>query len=300
MKYRSNGKLLISGEYLVMYGALALAVPVKFTQDLRIETSKQNYFSWKTFVLGKLWFEADFNKDLSLIKTNDEDKADFLLKLLKAAQSLNKQFLSKSYYNIKSDINFDINWGLGSSSTLINNVAQWAKINPFDLFFKVANGSAYDIACAFSDKPILYRLINQKPEYHTVDFYPAFHQNIYFAYLGKKQKSEESIGKFKKEAHYSEKDIAQITEITNKMLTVTNFKTFSQLICEHENILSRILKQKPVKEKYFNDFQGEIKSLGAWGGDFIMIASKLDIAEVKKYFLDKGINTIFTFKQIIL
>ena len=34
---------------------------------------------------------------------------------------------------IETQLDFLRNWGLGSSSTLINNIAQWANVNPFDL-----------------------------------------------------------------------------------------------------------------------------------------------------------------------
>ena len=43
-------------------------------------------------------------------------------------------------------MNFDKNWGLGSSSTLINNISSWAKINPYDLLWSISKGSGYDIA----------------------------------------------------------------------------------------------------------------------------------------------------------
>ncbi len=300
MKVYSNGKLLISGEYLVMQGAQALAVPVKFGQSLSLKVHDEKELYWQTFVNGKLWFSAAFNADFTYSKTGNKQTADFLSKLLKSAQNLNPQFLKEIAFEVRADINFDIEWGLGSSSTLIYNVAQWANINPFDLFFRVASGSAYDVACAGSDKPIIYQLKNNQPDFRPVNFYPDFHQSIYFAYLGNKQKSEKSIRKFKSNSVYSENDLTKISNIANKMINAGSLEEFRLLIQEHENILSGILKQKQVKEKYFNDFQGEIKSLGAWGGDFMMIASELHFSEIKKYFSDKGINTLFTFKQMIL
>jgi len=44
----SNGKLLLTGEYLVLEGATALAVPTKFGQDLKVEKIKE-----KSINLGK-------------------------------------------------------------------------------------------------------------------------------------------------------------------------------------------------------------------------------------------------------
>ncbi len=62
---------------------------------------------------------------------------------------------------MNTHLDFPRDWGLGSSSTLINNVAQWAQVDPFDLHFKVSNGSGYDIACANEDSPIVYSTQNQ-------------------------------------------------------------------------------------------------------------------------------------------
>ena len=36
MKFKSNGKLLITSEYLVMKGAMALAIPAKLDQELNV------------------------------------------------------------------------------------------------------------------------------------------------------------------------------------------------------------------------------------------------------------------------
>jgi hypothetical protein len=282
-----------------MKGAKALAIPVKFGQALSVKVHDKKELQWQSYVNGKLWFSASFNADFTYSKASNEQTADFLSKLLKSAQSLNPKFLSEITFDIRTDINFNIEWGLGSSSTLIHNLAQWANINPFDLFFKVASGSAYDIACAGSDNPIIYRLKKGKPDFRQINFYPDFHQNIYFAYLGNKQKSEKSILKFNKKAIYSDTDINTVSEITEKMLSAKNTDEFSKLVYQHEQILSKILRQKTVKERYFSDFSGEIKSLGAWGGDFIMIVSLLSFEQIKKYFSEKGINIIFTFEEMI-
>ncbi|MCF6241967.1 MAG: hypothetical protein L3J74_11550 [Bacteroidales bacterium] len=300
MNFYSNGKLLISAEYLVMHGALALALPVKFGQSLMVKPANRKGIYWQTFVKDKLWFSVDFNHDFSYKNASNQSVAEFLSFLLKAARQFNPLFLKEiEGLNVNARIDFDINWGLGSSSSLINNVAQWAQIDSFDLFFKVANGSAYDIACAQSDKAIIYQLRNGKPEFNTVNFYPDFHQNIYFAYLGKKQKSEASIKIFKKQSVYTQSDIDLISKISMKMLHASKFNDFVNLVNEHEQIIAKIIKQKTVKELYFHDFPGSIKSLGAWGGDFIMILSKLEFDDIKRYFLRKKINTIFKFAEML-
>ena len=69
------------------------------------------------------------------------------------------------------------------------------------------------------------------------------------------------------------------------------------LLEEHEIILSHILEMKTIKESLFHDFNGVIKSLGAWGGDFILVASK---ENPTAYFKSKGFETILTYEEMIL
>jgi mevalonate kinase len=44
--FYSNGKLLITGEYLVLDGAKALALPTKFGQNLTVEEGANQEISW--------------------------------------------------------------------------------------------------------------------------------------------------------------------------------------------------------------------------------------------------------------
>lgn len=42
-----------------------------------------------------------------------------------------------------------------------------------------------------------------------------------------------------------------------------------------------------------------VKSLGAWGGDFVLVSNDLDMDYVKKYFQSKGYNNIISFNDMI-
>ena len=61
--------------------------------------------------------------------------------------------------------------------------------------------------------------------------------------------------------------------------------------------MSAVLQMETVKEKHFSDFKGVIKSLGAWGGDFVMVLSKQN---PKEYFIAKGFETILTYEEMVL
>ena len=164
----SNGKLLLTGEYVVLDGAKSLAVPTKFGQDLIIEKIKEPQLVWGSFTnTGECWFEAVFDlPKLRLVNaTFNSDKegsaefiAETLQEILQAARSLNPNFLnSENGFVVKTNLTFPQNWGLGSSSTLINNIASWAKVDAFKLLWNSFKGSGYDIACAQNDSPIFYQ-----------------------------------------------------------------------------------------------------------------------------------------------
>jgi hypothetical protein len=54
---------------------------------------------------------------------------------------------------------------------------------------------------------------------------------------------------------------------------------------------------KTIKESLFPDFNGIIKSLGAWGGDFVLAIAKENPTD---YFKERGFKTIVSYKDMIL
>jgi mevalonate kinase len=188
-------------------------------------------------------------------------------------------------------------WGLGTSSTLINNIAQWIGIDAFVLLKNSFGGSGYDIACAQNNTPILYQLIQGKPVVEQVFFNPNFTEQIYFVYLNKKQNSKNAIAAYYKKEKNKTATLSKINAITTTILHSKNSETFSSEIENHEIILSEILETKPVKEVLFPDFKGTVKSLGAWGGDFILVVSKGNPTD---YFKEKGFATVIPYGEMIL
>ena len=193
---------------------------------------------------------------------------------------------------------FPKKWGLGTSSTLINNIAQWLEIDAFKLLNNSFGGSGYDIACAQNNTPVSYQLKQGKPKVEVVHFNPNFTDTIYFVYLNKKQSSKTAIANYQKNKTTDiEKNITKIDKITQEIIHAQNSTIMAAAIARHEAIMSTILETPTVKENLFFDFMGEIKSLGAWGGDFIMVIS--DVNPVT-YFASKGFKTIIPYKDMIL
>ena len=307
MNFYSNGKLLLTGEYLVLDGAKSLAIPTKFGQDLLVESIKEKQIIWGSFASsGECWFEAVFElpKLRSVNCTFNADKegnaefiAETLLEILKEARRLNPDFLkSESGFVVKTKLSFPRNWGLGSSSTLINSIASWAKVDAFKLLWNSFKGSGYDVACAQNDTPIFYQIKDQKPIVKQVKFNPTFKESLFFVHLNQKQDSKEGIAKFRESDDNFQEEIKRISMISDAFLNAASIKEFDLLIFEHEQIISSIIKLKPVKVKLFPDYFGEIKSLGAWGGDFVLVTGN---ETTPSYFKSKGFETILTYSEMI-
>ena len=306
--YYSNGKLLLTGEYVVLDGALSLAVPTQFGQSLIVESIQEPKLIWKSYDSdNSVWFEDEF--DLKQIVSGysnlSNDISERLIQVLIEAKQLNPNFLSEHHgFKVESKLTFPRIWGLGTSSTLINNVATWAEVDAYQLLERTFGGSGYDIACAQYDSAITYQLkepfkcsIRDKRTVSPVNFNPKFKSNLYFVHLNKKQDTRVGIENYKKHAFNLSKEIFEINGITSNFLVCKQLEEFETLINQHELIISKITRQQPVKELHFKDFEGSIKSLGAWGGDFVMVASK---ENPTSYFKSKGFETVIPFEQMIL
>ncbi len=298
MRLYSNGKLLISGEYVILDGALSLAVPTLFGQYLDILENDSKYIKWTSKNSdGKVWFECKiFRDNLKLDKSSSIKISNTLIEIIKNIRDFNPNFLTNSGTSITTKLTFDKDWGLGSSSTLISNLSKLAEIDPYMLNNKIFNGSGYDIACAESNSPLLFSKVENKKHIKEVCFRPVFHENIYFVYLNRKQNSLTEVKKYKK-IKPSKELISEVSEITKNILNCSDHKIFNELICSHEQIISKLISKKTIKKELFSDFNGEIKSLGAWGGDFIMVSSE---DNPLNYFKNKGYNTVFKFNDLLI
>ena len=298
--FYSNGKLLLTGEYVVLDGALALALPTKFGQNLNVEPIPSEQILWKSFDQdGSVWFEDAFTFDEIINKPFDAENSvkNTLLEILHEAFQMNPDFLDRNGFNIETNLTFPKNWGLGTSSTLINNIGQWLNIDAFELLNRSFGGSGYDIACAKRDSPIVYQLINNQPQFKTVEFYPEFRNHLYFVYLNRKQSSKSAIANYINNQHNVGKTIDKINKITNSILSSSDLKSFVYEMEKHESIMSEVLETITIKEALFDDFKGVIKSLGAWGGDFVLVISKDDPSH---YFNERGFETILRYDEMIL
>ena len=180
----SPGKLLLTSEYTVLDGALALAVPTKWGQEFFFESNHnvQSEVVWEAFHQGQLWLSAKINyATWEILETNLPLSAAFVVKVLQNVQRLStKVFQGDESYYLKTNLQFPADYGLGSSSTLMNNLAEWAGIDAYELNEKSLGGSGYDIAVAKEKSALLYQLTEQERRVETIFFEPSFKDELIF------------------------------------------------------------------------------------------------------------------------
>ena len=308
LNYYGHGKLLLTGEYFVVDGARGLAVPTKKGQNLDItfRPSRRPKLYWKSVDAdGKAWFEGEFDLwHFDVLKTSNLEKAEYLKSVLRTAREFNIHFLRDDMdIHAQTSLEFPHLWGLGSSSTLIYLVSQWAYVSPFEMAKKIQRGSGYDLACAQSQGPIVYQLKTEgggTPSWTAVDFANYFKNQLYFVYLEKKQLSSQALSYYNSLIFKSKGElVSKISSLTDEAVMALDLKTFEEILFEHECVLSDALKLQRVKVTHFPDYWGEVKSLGAWGGDFALITSSRSAEETKAYFARRGFSQFYSYNQMV-
>ena len=298
--FYSNGKLLLIGEYTVIDGSEALAVPTVYGQHLEIESYDPEILKWESYDAdAKQWYKASLSyQTIHDNRRTGHSVTDTLIDILHHAHKANPSILSAgSGYKAVNKLTFSRNWGLGSSSTLINNIAQWFEIDAYELLAKSFGGSGYDIACAQYDTPVIYQIKEGKPFVTPINFNPAFLDKLYFVYLNKKQNTRSSVATYRENAKDTKELNKKVNVIIDTAASTEDFGLFCRLLDEHSALMSAPLQMPTIKESLFPDFNGTLKSLGAWGGDFILAAAN---ENPEDYFRLKGFETIIPYKEMIL
>jgi len=261
----SPGKLMLTSEYFAIDGALVLAVPTRLGQEFFFEEKDDQkcLVFWEAYHQNTLWLKAVIDyKNWQILETNIPSSAEFILKTLHNVQQL-------------SEIKFQ-----HTNSYYLNTIS--------------LGGSGYDIAVAKEKSAILYQ---SKPEikYEKVNFSPSFKNELIFIHLNQKQDSREGINLYRSKEK-SQRLVDEFSNLTRNILLCNELQIFSQLMLEHEQKIANFLKIPTVKERFFADSPVFVKSLGAWGGDFVMSA-KFD--GFRDYFWGKGFSTIFDWDDLI-
>ncbi|MBK8956692.1 MAG: GHMP kinase [Saprospiraceae bacterium] len=301
-EFYARGKVLLSSEYFVLFGAKALALPSRFGQKMKVQELNGSEILWNSYDdKGKKWFSAEIDLlGFDVVEATDPQTGKYLRKILKACCQNNSEFLSHwKKYKVDHYLEFPLDWGLGSSSTLIYNMALWADVNPYHLYFDVESGSGYDVACAGASGPLLYALGDGEIDLEQVDFKPNFGDKLYFVVLNHKTDSREAV-EFAKKNKPPKEILQKASDLTEKLLDLKSLDQFENWVRDHENLLSDYLKIEKIKDGLFRDFWGEVKSLGAWGGDLALITSNKSREETESYFSNKGYQKLIPYRDLVL
>ena len=296
-KFYSHGKLLITAEYAVLDGAKALALPTKLGQSLEVKPIESPEIRWKSFDHnGTLWFETTLQLPSFEANVTNETAKRLSECFLAIAKLQPGCFVAHNGFEMHSRLEFPQNWGLGSSSTLINNLAQWAKVDAYKLLAATFGGSGYDIACAQNPYPITFQKnLKSSPKVEKAVFNPSFKDQLFFVHQNQKQNSRDAIAHYNTLKTTQSLDFSEFNALTDGLLVATTLEEFEVLMSKHETIVGNLIEHPPIKASHFSDYNGAIKSLGAWGGDFFLATGNN-----LQYFKDKGYNTIIPFKEMVL
>lgn len=303
LTYSAHGKFLITGEYVVLDHVPALAIPLKLDQHLKIIPRTDGTITWKSYdVDGSLWFETSFTEDQFLDKNHQDFSSPIeekLFELLRYALHLNPKAREKVQggFNAITTLDFNRTYGMGTSSTLVSLIAQWLECDPYALQFECFGGSGYDIACATAHQPLIYKYHELLPEVETMDWIPVIKDQLFFVYLNRKQNSRDSIARFDKRFITPSLREELVTMPQLFMESSDSLAAFEEVIKRHEVIIGALIGLEPVQSRLFPDYSGAIKSLGGWGGDFVMVTG--DVSS-RQYFIDKGYDVIYGWDDLIL
>lgn len=294
MDYFASGKLLLFGEYLVLKGSKSLSIPLRYGQKMTIQNSANENLNWISRVNEKTWFSAVFSKNLEVLHSSNVENAEIIKKLLRIIKRERPALFSTGLH-IEINGDFPLNWGFGSSSTLISLVAQWSEIDPYFLLKKSFGGSGYDVACATAKSPIIFQ--KKENEITPVILSSEITSQLLFIYSGEKQNTRNEINRFKR-LNVRIEDACLMDEIILSVVNANQIDEFEKCIVESETLLSGILNLPTIKNDKFKDYPYTMKSLGAWGGDFFMATFRHKEA-AGNYFSNLGFPIQFTYSQLI-
>ena len=297
----AHGKLLLTGEYVALDGALAIAFPTRRGQRMQVEkVDVSDKLIWSSYdVQNQVWLGGIWNTENQTWESvSDKVRADFLKKIFIYLQS--DLQLDIAGYEVKTYLEFPGKWGLGSSSTLVSLIAQWLEVNPYKLLQNSFGGSGYDVACATADTPITFQIQQNNIEVKSIQLSEELTKQIAFLFLEKKQNSREGISHYLSLKEDKMSAIQEVTAISEAILQTTDIVEFESLLTAHEEVIAQLMGYEKVKDLLFPDYNGVVKSLGAWGGDFALITYDGDFEIVKEYFSQKGYETLIPYHELII
>jgi len=292
--FYAPGKILLCGEYLVLKGFNGIAVPTQKGQWLEVFEFETPENKKDTIIYTALDFEGykwiEWQGEINTIQKQEisTESIDFLIKFLKLLPK--KSWKKGCSYRFETRLEFNQNWGLGSSSTFISLLCQYFRLDPFKMEQKLFGGSGYDIAIAELKQPLIFWKNKNGANFRTWSAEVTKESDWSVVFLNEKVNSRksselinEAIQEISDDAAYQLQfqKIIEMIELANDIFTIeAALEMYQLLLGQITNLPTpyQFLNIKPVK-------QGLCKWLGAWGGDMILVNNKV-LEEYPNVFTD--------------
>lgn len=297
----ARGKLLLTAEYVVLDGVPAVAVPTHLGQRLVVtEDMGLPLLTWTARAHdGSIWLEGSLERTSDGWISTEKNTTSGLVRLselLRAAEHLRGTPLPGGA--VETFLEFPNDYGWGSSSTLIALVAQWAHVDALALHFATQNGSGYDAVCALASGPIRYtRTGPASAQWGPVSLAHWPHSTLYLVHLGSKQRSEQDVVRYRSLTS-DPLLIDAVGKAAENLLQASSPQEWSDAARAHEAAVSKVLGREPVGTTHFSSYPHAVKSLGAWGGDFVL-AQVLEASDLQ-WFKEHGYTTVLPWSDCVV
>ena len=94
---------------------------------------------------------------------------------------------------------------------------------------------------------------------------------------------------------FSDNQIDRFNFLTDAFLQSKSLLELEDVIEEHESLLAEHLGLTKVKHELFGELHGQVKSLGGWGGDFVLVTR---LRSSEQWLKQKGFTTVFPFTEL--
>jgi hypothetical protein len=291
----SAGKIILMGEYAVLHGSDALCLPLATGQNLSAKPSDENLIQWKWKYRQHIL--ADFSLFCDSLESNQPSTGDFrwARALIELIRQHNPYFLTTGTI-LEFENFFPPEWGLGSSSATISSLCRMAGVDPYIINAAHTGGSGADIAATTAPGWFLYRKTNNSPLVWPLPFDYPHAGNSFFIYTGKKQATQSHVKEISHSIQAEDIDWKLTNAPLYRFLCCSTVPEAMKCISDHEQIIGNAIQMEAVGNR-FDDFPGRIKSLGAWGGDYLLAVTQQDEAFVRNYFHQRELNTVFNWHE---
>ena len=272
---------MLAGEYAVLYGVEALALPVKAGQWLHVWEMPAKGVSkmvWQSKEHdGSVWFDCRIDTDIMHVsETTDKGIADTLLQLLYLLKEQKPDLFLHKNIRIETECEFNRSFGLGSSSTLVCNLAKWSGVNAHILQEHAFGGSGYDVAVGNLGRPLVYWRESNQPNWSAWQLPPELTREWYLVFPGQKQNSRESLTGVKSQLDKISTDVALLQQMNACIQAIKSPRSLPMLEAMLE-MWQALLSQRLELPRPYDDLGlspvkgGLCKYLGAWGGDVLLV-----------------------------